>query len=57
MPSSVAETSPYPNNVSVKFKGKPARETSKLPKGIKHAHKRGLITNEKFARIKEGKSP
>lgn len=53
----MAETSRSPNNVSVKFKGKPARETSKMPKHVKQAHKRGLITNEQFARIKEGKSP
>lgn len=50
----MAETSPSPNNVSVKFKGKNPVKQTKLPKHVKQAHKRGLISDKAMEKIRHG---
>ena len=51
----MAETVVHPNNVKVAFKGKATREKPRLPRHIRKAHKRGLISDKQIDRIREGK--
>lgn len=43
----MAETSTQANNVAVKFKGK----AKSLPKHVKRAHKRGLISDKQMVKM------
>lgn len=45
----MAEASPQPNNVSVKFKG---RKAKKLPKHVHKAAKRGLISEAQMSKLR-----
>jgi hypothetical protein len=47
----MAETKAQTNNIPVKFKGKPERDMSKLPK-VRKAHKRGLISKKQMAKLR-----
>jgi hypothetical protein len=47
----MAETSASQNNTAIKFKGKAGHEMNRLPKPIRKAHKRGLISPKQLAKI------
>ena len=52
----MAGTTTQARNASVKFKGKPVREAKRvgLPKAVRSAAKRGLISERQMAKVARG---